>query len=168
MGRTLREIQSVQMQIGTYLQTVNDLQSQLDQLVASRSLANLMPNNQKQMLNINAELDRVRGQLDSTSEMMAKVTGRLTFDSTVELFTDLRTRLEQTQNTYQNWRKTKAVFDLNLALSNFAKEGEPGVTQAEAEQQVANAEKEFVAALGLSDEIAPSIVAPSSNLIITG
>jgi len=86
----------------------------------------------------------------------------------VELFTDLRTRLEQTQNTYQNWRKTKAVFDLNLALSNFAKEGEPGVTQAEAEQQVANAEKEFVAALGLSDEIAPSIVAPSSNLIITG
>jgi len=168
MGRTLREIQSVQTQIGTYLQTANDIQSQLDQLVASRTLANLMPNNQKQLLNIASEIDRVQKQYDSISDLLAKTTGRLTFDSAVELFTDLRTRQEQAQNYFQNWRRMKAVFDLNVTLANFAKDGEPGVTQVDAAQQLANAEKEYVAALVLADEIAPTVAAPTSSLIITG
>lgn len=168
MGRTLRELQSGQTQIGTYLQAANEVQTQLDQLVASRTLATLMPNNQKQLLQVSAEIDRVQTQYRTISDLLAKATGRLTFDSAVELFTDLRGRQEQAQNYFQNWRRMKAVFDLNVALGNFSKEGEPGVTRDQAEEQLAQAEVEYNAALTLADEIMPVVASAKSSLLITG
>lgn len=152
---TRERISSWVKQITSMLETINTVNSNLDQLAGNLHIASAVENDKHQAA-IQTEIARFSRDRDKMLAELCQRTNRNDLDGVNTLLLDINIRLEMADNLFREWRGRLAQLELLISTGELKTNEEEGPTAKQMNEIIDTARTHYEAALKNADQLIPN------------
>lgn len=152
---TRESILSWVRQLRTMQETINTVNTNIDQLKGSLHIAEAVDND-KQKAAIQTDLSRFTRDRDKMLTELCQRANRTDYEGVDTLLTDITIRLELVDTLFDQWRRRLAQLEFLISTNALVENPEEGPTAHQLNAAIDEAKMQYEAALTNADQLIPN------------